>query len=228
MAEQLIKYIVVFDLRGDHGEDEGVDHIAAYDTELEAITYIKHSPSFDSLRVIKIPYVLKADENQYAEYGIAFYYDLKTKEGRIMQQSLYALTDFNKPKIIGHQYWSIFAVKTVLALDEVDKFKKGISVFDANRNELIDKISKCFTRILKDFIEENVLELVIDYDKPEFIIRFKGFTNLSIIPKCFVDPSGWNSIDIAFKDFKQNPSDDTVKLGYDAILKAVNAHDPKL
>jgi hypothetical protein len=228
MAKQLIKYIVVRDLSGDHGENEGCEHLAAYDSPEQAINYIKHSRSFKSLRVVEIPYVLEVKNNQFAEYGIPFYYDLKTKEGRIHNQDMFALDDFNVPKIIGHQYWSVFAVKTVLSLDEEDKFKKAKSIFEDNKVNLIDQIGQCFTRIIQDFIDDNVLEIVIDYDLPEISIRFKGFTNLVIVPKCMVNPCGWNSINKTFKAYKENPSDDTVKLAYDAILKAVNDHNPTL
>lgn len=220
MTKRLIKYIVTHNIKQLSIKHIRTDHLASFDSSNEALQYIQ-SQNTKSLEIIEIQYVSKQEAKQLTQYGIAFYYDLETENGSIESQELHPLSEFNKPKLVENYHKKIFLLRTVLNINEVDIYKKGMSIFNSNRTQLINQVAESYQNVLYKFIAINVIKIQINYDIPAITICFIGYNNLVIKPVCIINSSFHSIINKTYDEYIFNPCHDTIKLSYDAILTAV-------
>jgi hypothetical protein len=216
-----IKYIVAYELRGDHGEDKGLEHEAIFDNKAKAEEYIKYSRAFNSLKIIEAPVNPVKGPTQIAEIGITVKYNLLTKEASMYRPLLVALSEFEKPRCTLHNYFPIFETKVTVDVTENNPASKAIKIILENQNELIKKIGDCFRQFIGGFVDDGLVTVVENYEDISISILFQNHPNDSIIAQCIISNYGIVGIRTAYAEYIADPRTETFQKAIKAIQKAV-------
>jgi hypothetical protein len=215
------KYIVAIELSGDHGEDEGCEHVAIFDNKNKAEEYIKYSRAFKSMKIIEAPINPDNGPTQIAEMGITIRYNLLTKEANMYRPLLIALSDFEKPRCSLHNYFPIFETTVSVHIQEKDPLTKAIKILQDNQNELIKKIGDCYRKFIGGFIKDGLVTVVENYEDISISILFHNHPNDTIQAKCIISNYGIVAINEAYDAYKLDPSIESFETAIKVIQKAV-------